>query len=150
MQSTPNNSQGVLSGIPGLEHHTLYLNCRLLINSFKKCNHPLKQRLEVLQISIENIAQEKNYTVIIYSTSSRMDGSSFNKSDGVHAFSGDFLLKFLLFILLGDHTHETDVTYLWFFSPSHSYVFHPAVHALLLFHLSWRNIHLMKRIFPNT
>jgi hypothetical protein len=52
-------------------------------------------------------------TVIIYSTSSRMDGPSFKKSDGVHEFSGDFLFKFLLFILLGEHTHETDGTYLF-------------------------------------
>jgi hypothetical protein len=44
-----------------------------------------------------------------------MDGSSFKKSGGVHAFSGDFLFKFSLFILLGEHTHETDGTYLWFF-----------------------------------
>jgi ribonuclease HI len=48
MQSTPNNSLGVLSGIPALEIRLLYLNCRFLINCFKKPNHPLKQRLETL------------------------------------------------------------------------------------------------------
>jgi hypothetical protein len=74
MQSTPNNSLGVLSGIPALNHRIQYLNSRFLINCFKKLNHPLRQRLEILhrlnpakcipgyqEISMYNITCEQGY-----------------------------------------------------------------------------------------
>jgi hypothetical protein len=48
MRSTPNNSLGVLSGIPPLRHRLFYLNFRYLVNTFQKNGHPLHDRLERL------------------------------------------------------------------------------------------------------
>jgi hypothetical protein len=48
MGSTPNNSLGVLSGIPPLRHRMFYLNFRYLVNIFQKNGHPLHDRLENL------------------------------------------------------------------------------------------------------
>jgi hypothetical protein len=48
MGSTPNNSLGVLSGIPPLRHRLFYLNFRYLVNTFQKNGHPLRDKLEKL------------------------------------------------------------------------------------------------------
>jgi hypothetical protein len=48
MGSTPNNSLGVLSGIPPLRHRLLYLKFRYLVNTFQKNGHPLHDKLEKL------------------------------------------------------------------------------------------------------
>jgi hypothetical protein len=48
MGSTPNNSLGVLSGIPPLRHRMFFLNFRYLVNIFQKNGHPLRNKLEKL------------------------------------------------------------------------------------------------------
>jgi len=48
MISTPNNSLGVLSGIPPLEERFSYLNSKFVINIFGKQNHPLQTTLQNL------------------------------------------------------------------------------------------------------
>jgi hypothetical protein len=48
MGSTPDNSLGVLSGIPSLRYRFFYLNFRYLVNTFQKNGHPLRDRLEKL------------------------------------------------------------------------------------------------------
>jgi hypothetical protein len=48
IRSTPNNSLGVLSGIPPLRHRLFYLNFRYLVNNFQKNGHPLRDKLEEL------------------------------------------------------------------------------------------------------
>jgi hypothetical protein len=46
MGLTPNNSLGVLSGIPPLRHRFFHLNFKYLVNTFQKNGHPLRDRLE--------------------------------------------------------------------------------------------------------
>jgi hypothetical protein len=48
MESTPNNSLGVLIGIPPLRHRLFYLNFRYFVNTFQKNRHPLRDKLEKL------------------------------------------------------------------------------------------------------
>jgi hypothetical protein len=48
MGSTPNNSLGVLSGIPPLRHRLFYLNFSYLVITFQKNGHPLHDRLQKL------------------------------------------------------------------------------------------------------
>jgi hypothetical protein len=48
MVSTPNNSLGVLSGIPPLRHRFFSLKFRYLVNTFQKNGHPLHDKLEKL------------------------------------------------------------------------------------------------------
>jgi ABC-type uncharacterized transport system permease subunit len=48
MQSTPNNSLGVLRGIFPLAERFIYLNYRFLVTVFHKHGHPLRERLEIL------------------------------------------------------------------------------------------------------
>jgi hypothetical protein len=45
MESTLNNSLGVLSGVPPLQHRLFYLNFRYLVNTFQKNGHPLCDKL---------------------------------------------------------------------------------------------------------
>jgi hypothetical protein len=48
IQSTPNNSLGVLSGVSALAERCMYLNYRYLVTVFHKHGHPLRERLETL------------------------------------------------------------------------------------------------------
>jgi hypothetical protein len=45
MGSTPNNIQGVLSGILPLRHRMFYINFRYLVNTFQKNGHSLHDKL---------------------------------------------------------------------------------------------------------
>jgi hypothetical protein len=46
---TPNNSQGVLSGIEPLVERFVYLNFRYFVVVFYRLDHPLKRRLDTLR-----------------------------------------------------------------------------------------------------
>jgi hypothetical protein len=46
MRSSPNNSLGVMSGIPQLRHRLFYLNFRYRVNTFQKNGHPLSNKLK--------------------------------------------------------------------------------------------------------
>jgi hypothetical protein len=48
MQSTPNNSLGVLSGVFLLAERCMYLNYRYLVTVFNKHGHPFRDQLETL------------------------------------------------------------------------------------------------------
>jgi hypothetical protein len=48
IQSTPNNSLGVLSGVSPLAERCMYLNYRYLATVFHKHGHLLRERLETL------------------------------------------------------------------------------------------------------
>jgi hypothetical protein len=50
MGSTPNNCQGVISGIPPLAERFAYLNFRYLVTAFYRLDHPLRERLWVLNM----------------------------------------------------------------------------------------------------
>jgi hypothetical protein len=46
LQSTPNNSLKVLSGVSPLTERCLFLNYRFLVSVFHKHGYPLRERLE--------------------------------------------------------------------------------------------------------
>jgi hypothetical protein len=48
MCSTPNNSLGVLSGIPPLPERFVYLNSRYIVAVFYRLGHPLREKLSDL------------------------------------------------------------------------------------------------------
>jgi hypothetical protein len=48
IQSTPNNSLGVLGGVSPLAERCMYLKYRYLVTVFHKHGHPLRERLETL------------------------------------------------------------------------------------------------------
>jgi hypothetical protein len=50
MCSTPNNSLGVLSGIPPLPESFVYLNFRYLVAVFYRLGHPLREKQRALGI----------------------------------------------------------------------------------------------------
>jgi hypothetical protein len=67
MQSTPNNSLGVLSGVSPLAERCMYLNYRYLVTIFHKHGHPLRERLETLNrfnsdICMKGFALEAQFT----------------------------------------------------------------------------------------
>jgi hypothetical protein len=51
MQSTPNNSLGVLSGISPLTERCMYLNYKYLVTVFHKHGHSLRDRVALASVS---------------------------------------------------------------------------------------------------
>jgi hypothetical protein len=67
MQSTPNNTLGVLSGVSPLAKRCMYLNYRFLVTICHKHGHPLRERLETL-IRLSSGRCLKGFTLVVQFT----------------------------------------------------------------------------------